>query len=225
MSVRHVLGLETSGRAAGVCLLTLEGDREARCESVDLSQTGRRHARTLIPELKALLLRHTLRPHDVTAVGVSIGPGSFTGLRVGVACAKTLAWATGCAVFGIPTLEAVARQADRTDVTVLANAERGQLFVANFSQGCLGPIEIRDEDRLFADLSDQTPLTGPVPAAVRSRHAGHNWLPETVGRPQAETIARLTSARLIAGSPDDPYGLLPDYGRPSAAEEQRAAAG
>src|SRR6185369_12348403 len=64
---------------------------------------ARRHARDLVPATKSLLDQVGWRPRDLTAVVVSIGPGSYTGLRVGIMSAKTLAYVTGCALIGLET--------------------------------------------------------------------------------------------------------------------------
>ena len=223
MTSRRLIALETSGRSASVALATLSEDgRLADVHQRDLSQTGRRHARTLVPELQSLLSEHGFAPADCEAVAVTLGPGSFTGLRVGVACAKTLAWAAGLKIVGVGTLEVIARQSNASDAVVLANAEREQLFVATLSGGRLGPRTIEDEDALFARLPADAVLTGVVPPAVRERNAGRNWLSPERGHPQAATLVALAAEALAAGRTDDPYTLLPDYGRLSAAEEQRA---
>ncbi len=73
---------------------------------------------------------------DLSAVAVSIGPGSFTGLRVGVVCAKTLAYATGCRLAAVDTLRAIAANspADVVRVHVLADALRGDAYVASYER-------------------------------------------------------------------------------------------
>lgn len=98
------LGIETSGRAGTIALV--EGGTVVAERS--LTASGRRHARTLVPELGELLRKTGHTPTEVDVVAVSIGPGSFTGLRVGVVCAKTFAYATGCRIIGIDTFLAVA---------------------------------------------------------------------------------------------------------------------
>ncbi|HUQ68608.1 MAG TPA: tRNA (adenosine(37)-N6)-threonylcarbamoyltransferase complex dimerization subunit type 1 TsaB, partial [Planctomycetaceae bacterium] len=85
----NILSLETSGLTGSIAL-----DRDGVVEQRELATAGRRHAQTLVAEMRDLLHAHGLRPADVNAVAVSIGPGSFTGLRVGVVCAKTFAYAT-----------------------------------------------------------------------------------------------------------------------------------
>ena len=72
---------------------------------------ARRHARDLGPFAHALLSEAGWKARELDAVVVSLGPGSYTGLRVGVMSAKMLAYATGCALLGIPTFQALAAQA------------------------------------------------------------------------------------------------------------------
>lgn len=98
------LGIDTSGLGGSIAIA-----RDGNCLAERaLSRTGRRHARTLVAELKALFDDTRLRPHDCNTVAVSIGPGSFTGLRVGVVCAKTFAYATRCTLVAVDTHLAVA---------------------------------------------------------------------------------------------------------------------
>ncbi|MBC8113901.1 MAG: tRNA (adenosine(37)-N6)-threonylcarbamoyltransferase complex dimerization subunit type 1 TsaB, partial [Candidatus Saccharimonas sp.] len=99
-----VIGLDTSGLVGSVALLCdgeLLGERS-------LGEAGRRHAQSLVLELHELLKSHGAKPRDVKAVAVSKGPGSFTGLRVGLVCAKTFAYATGCQFVAVNTFEAIA---------------------------------------------------------------------------------------------------------------------
>src|SRR3954468_9410329 len=67
----------------------------------------RRHAQRLAPAVDPLLRENGWHPRDVDAVIVSVGPGSYTGLRVGAMSAKAFAFATGCALIGVPTFEAI----------------------------------------------------------------------------------------------------------------------
>src|SRR5687768_2419931 len=101
-----VLSIETSGTGGSIALVD---DRACLAER-SLSQAGRRHARTLVFELKQLLAEREVAPGDLGAVAVSIGPGSFTGLRVGVVCAKTLAYAVSTKLVAVDTFLAIAAQ-------------------------------------------------------------------------------------------------------------------
>src|SRR5829696_6432985 len=98
--------LETSGRVAQVGLA--RGGAVVR--SSRLEET-RRHARDLASTVDAMLKTEGLSPRDLTGVMVSRGPGSYTGLRVGLISAKALAYATGCHLVAVDTFAAIAHQA------------------------------------------------------------------------------------------------------------------
>src|SRR4051794_20872764 len=102
-----LLLIETSGRVGQVGLAL--GPRLLAERALDAT---RRHARDLAPAAAELLRGQGWRPRDLAAVLVSLGPGSYTGLRVGVMSAKALAYAIGCAVEGVPTFDVIAGQAD-----------------------------------------------------------------------------------------------------------------
>src|SRR5262245_58515613 len=114
------LALESSGPAGSIALL--EGERVLGEQTLEL---GCRHGQALLPEIRRLLARCNRTARDCRLVAVSIGPGSFTGLRVGVTCAKTMAFATGCQVAAVDTLLAIAANSppDTAQVHVVADAQ------------------------------------------------------------------------------------------------------
>ena len=231
-----VVGLETSGFVGSVALVR-EG---ALLEQRSLGEAGRRHAQSLVLELHGLLQSHGAKPREVKAIAVSKGPGSFTGLRVGLVCAKTFAYATGCQFVAIDTFEAVADNCPIgvRDIWIVESAQRGDFFVGRYARDDAGswrqaaPIQtVAAEEWLAARMPDET-ITGPGLAhadlqAVRARLLTD----EAVARPRADSIARLGQRRLldrIADSfPDDfdYWKAVPFYIRPSAAEEKRTKQG
>src|SRR5688572_658963 len=102
----RMLILESSGRTGRVALAL-----GANLLSERVLDEARRHARDLAPAVSELCAAQGWRVRDLQAVAVSLGPGSYTGLRVGIISAKTLAYAVGCVAFGIETFAAIARQA------------------------------------------------------------------------------------------------------------------
>src|ERR1700723_1491710 len=94
----------------------------------------RRHARDLAPAVAELLTGQGWRPGDLHGVIVSRGPGSYTGLRVGIMSAKTLAFATGCALLAIDTFDAIRQLAAPThpNVDVIADAQQDNAYVQRF---------------------------------------------------------------------------------------------
>ncbi|OWK44374.1 tRNA (adenosine(37)-N6)-threonylcarbamoyltransferase complex dimerization subunit type 1 TsaB [Fimbriiglobus ruber] len=121
--------LETSGRGGRVGLAI--GGQLAGTVELD---PARRHNRDLAPAGDALLKAAGLAPKDLFGVAVSVGPGSYTGLRVGVMSAKMLAYATGCRLVAVPTFHAIAEQspAETMAVDVIADALQGHVYVQRF---------------------------------------------------------------------------------------------
>ncbi|MBQ7111542.1 MAG: tRNA (adenosine(37)-N6)-threonylcarbamoyltransferase complex dimerization subunit type 1 TsaB [Thermoguttaceae bacterium] len=102
-------------------------------------ETERRSAQTLAPTIRETLAEFGWAPGDVDAVAVAVGPGSFTGLRVGVATAKMFAWAVGAKIIGVDALEAIASEIERLPngdaagaVSVGIDAQRGDAAVRRF---------------------------------------------------------------------------------------------
>lgn len=224
------LGIETSGFEGSIALRR-GGQTLGECRL-----ERRRHAQTLIAQVRSLLDQHQLKPHDVTTVAVSHGPGSFTGLRVGVVFAKTFAFATGCRLVAVDTLECVAAAApeDVDQITVIADAQREQLFVGHYRRGdrdrCerLGPIEIVDFDAFcdwaVAQSSPHFAVTGPgLPRVVESLAESVRTLPEPVWIPGSTHVARIGEQLAADGILTDPATVEPFYIRRSSAEDKRSA--
>lgn len=221
-----ILGIETSDRIGSVALW-----REGRSLAErSLAQAGRRHAQSLVAEIQELLRAAQLEPAHCDLVAVSIGPGSFTGLRVGVVCAKTFAYATGCAVVGVDTYLSIAAAAPEevSSVWVIGNAHRGELFVGRYRRLPGGdwspaePIHIVSAAEWCRARAPGDVVSGPGVELFAGELAGRCVvLPLEQGRPTAARIAQLGAMRLAQGSTDDVWGLQPFYLRPSAAEEHR----
>jgi len=124
--MRPVLGLETSGRLTGAALAL--GGRLLGETAVDIA-VGRDEL--LLALAEELLRRHGLRVQDLARVGVSLGPGSFTGIRVGVAAAQALCLGAGLPLVGVPSHQAMAYPFAGLEVTtvLLTGLRKGQVFV------------------------------------------------------------------------------------------------
>jgi tRNA threonylcarbamoyladenosine biosynthesis protein TsaB len=170
----RILALETTDKTGSVAALA---DDKPLAELI-LDRT-QRSAQSLLPAINSLLGQIGWRPADVQLVAVSIGPGSFTGLRVGVTAAKVLAYAVGAEVLGVNTLETIAANCTDTDcnqVSVVIDAQRGQLVVQSFARqadGCFapaGPEELVDADAWLARLqATVSPLPSEEEPEVRAR--------------------------------------------------------
>ena len=222
----RILALETSTLDAS--LAALEGDRLLGQTVLDRT---RRTAQCFAPAIQQQLQVVGWRPQDVQLVAVSQGPGSFTGLRVGVTAAKTLAYAVGAEVFAVNTLQVIARQtpAELQCVCAVLDAQRQQLFVAEFRREGDRLVEtaatrIEDNAQWLAGLSPGTAVTGPGLAALRDKlPTGIVVVDAGCWTPRAATVGLAAWLEYQAGNRHDVWTLNPVYYRTSAAEEKKMA--
>src|SRR5262245_17988342 len=215
--------LETSGRT-GLVAVAAGQDLLAQRRLDEKSK----HSRDLIPTVAELLAGQGWSARDLAAVLVSRGPGSYTGLRVGLAAAKTLAYATGSALLTIDTFAAVAIQTpagpDRIDV--LADAQKESVYVQGFARKGPGwrpvaDLAIRPFAEWLAQRDADAWVSGPGLARWEARlPADVPRVPEPDRLPGAAGLLALGLARLEAGERDDVYAAEPLYLRPSSAETQ-----
>lgn len=195
----------------------------------------RRSAQSLAPAVAEVLAAAGCRPTEVHIVAVTVGPGSFTSLRVGVTTAKVFAYAVGAAVLGINTLEAIAAEsllAARVDtgaiIATANDAQRGDVYAARFravADGqleCLAPPAIHRADDWLAALEHGWMIAGPALETLAARlPAGAIIAPREAWMPTAATVGRLAASKYAEGHRDDVWTLAPFYLRKSAAEEKR----
>jgi tRNA threonylcarbamoyladenosine biosynthesis protein TsaB len=225
--ILNLLALDTSTDQAAIGLATPGG-----VFTVPLTNPGRRHGRDLISQIGILLGQAGIRARDLNVIAVGSGPGSYTGLRVGLMAAKTLAYATGAALVGLDSLEAVARNAPVADlrIAVVADAQRGDVYAADFLRPEPGlQVALARECRIeaLADWTSRlvagTRVLGPGLAAPRIAAA---VLPDLVvgdaslNYPDAQRLLELATEAWQNGLRDDLWLLEPRYLRRSAAEEQ-----
>jgi tRNA threonylcarbamoyladenosine biosynthesis protein TsaB len=221
-----VLGLDTATWTAAVGL--------SQGESV-LAEAAEPAARSHVASLPALVQRVLRRAGlvigDVQGVAVSIGPGSFTGLRIGLGLAKGLAFAGNLPLAAVPTLEALASAAEAMPgetVCAALDARKREVYAALFRIGAdgsphrLGADEALAPDALAARLPAGTVLIGDAadaypsvfgPALISRPFATHH--------PRGGIVARLGARLLAAGSVADVGTVEPAYVRPPEAEVAR----
>lgn len=223
----RVLGIETSGTIGSVALWD---DALVAEESF---QRGLVHGKVLVPTIEALLARAQWERSTIGLIAVSQGPGSYTGVRVGVATAKALAWTLGCPIVGVPTLDAMARNPSCRDVPLcpVVDARWEQVYTGLYAWrgdvlDCLsGPRAVRPE-ALARELPGRVHLFGD---GLRRYGAAFERPGVTFGVEEewvcrARLVAELGARAFAEGKRDEPISLVPLYLRPTEAELKQGKA-
>ena len=221
-----ILAFESSARAASVALAE-DGvilDESYRCDTLT-------HSETLLPMAEQLLDRHGLRPADIDLFAVAQGPGSFTGIRIGIATVKGLSWACEKPCLGVSTLEAMAMSHAPTGglICPCMDARRSQVYNALFDASSGLPVRLR-EDRAIsvAELAeDVLSLAAPVllvgdGAQLVAAEFEKLGVPYALASP--ESLLQRASGVAMAAFGKEGYpsaDLLPVYLRLSQAERER----
>ena len=187
-----LLALETSGRHGSVALM--RGDEMLADGAIGEEQ---RTAAALTPLIHQVVRSAGVELSELNAVAVTEGPGSFTGLRVGVTTAKTLGYVLNCAVIGVNTLRVMAQQApaDVPSVWTVLDAQRQQLFVARFIRGSTSEWDeaqataIIDNQNWIDSLGDGDFVMGAGLAKLKDRlQGGSHVIDESLWKPTAESL-------------------------------------
>ena len=224
-----VLALETTERVGSVALF--DGSNLLLEMQLD---PKKRSAESLAPAMQAALTRGGWRPSDVDLVATTVGPGSFTGLRVGVTTAKAFAYSVRADILGVGTLDTIASAvpAEVQRLSVAVDAQRGQVVAGLFRREGHAEMQPQGESVLvdvqtwLNGLDEDVAVTGPVlrkifdqvPDRVR-KLAPQYWCP------CAGAVARLAARHYAEGRRNDLWNLVPRYSRRSAAEEKWEARG
>lgn len=225
-----ILAFETSAKAASAALF-----REGVLLGETYQNTGLTHSQTLLSMAESLMASCGVAAGDIDAVGVAAGPGSFTGVRIGVAAAKGFAWGREIPCVGVSTLAAMAVGfgAWQGYVCPVMDARRSQVYNALFRVDCGKCTRIR-EDRAISlrDLGENVKnLSGPIFLVGDGSVLCYNTLLETVPglvlppehrRHQRAAGVALEAARILeTGERPSGAELVPNYLRLSQAERER----
>ncbi|MEM9185708.1 MAG: tRNA (adenosine(37)-N6)-threonylcarbamoyltransferase complex dimerization subunit type 1 TsaB [Planctomycetota bacterium] len=213
----RLLAVETAVSPGSLALLNgaAGGGRETISRELPGDQ---RTAQSLAPVTAALLAEAGWKAGEIDAVAVTVGPGSFTGLRIGVTAAKTLAYAAGVECVAVNTLAVLAAQVDTPAAAgwAVLDAQRRELFAARLDSP--NGVQILAQEDWLALLKRDELVTGPVLSRLEDRlPAGVAAADESAWAPRAETVAEIAAASSQRVSP---FELLPNYYRLSAAEEK-----
>ena len=224
------LAFETSAKAASVALT-----ENGKLLGESYQNTGLTHSQTLMVMAEDMLKQCGKTMSDVTAVAVAEGPGSFTGVRIGVAAAKGLAWGGQLPCYGISTLEAMAVSLGVWEGHICAcmDARRNQVYNALFRVN-KGAVERVSEDRAIAlaDLKEELAhIDGPIFLVGDGSQLTDKTLSGSVGNlvlppehrmhQRAVGVALLAEKKQAAGETGDGNALSPNYLRLSQAERER----
>lgn len=220
----RVLSVETSTLAGGVALL--DGDRLVAEYVLDVSVT---HSERLMATIERALQDARWQAEDLQGLVAAVGPGSFTGLRIGVSTVKGLAFALELPIAAVPTLDALASRLPFAALAVcpVLDARKGEVYASRYRWDGTGMQ--RDWEylavspaELAARLVEPTILVGSGATAIASPHA--RLAPPRLHVPSPGAVAFLGLERLRAGDVVKPAELTPLYLRPSLAELKRHGA-
>lgn len=253
------LAIETSGRNhcvavsdAGKIIAKVDAKSFLESAAKEDGLPGPGSSSLLMPMIRSVFVDAAVQPHQIGLISVTNGPGSFTGLRVGVVTAKTLAYSLDCPLAAIDTLRACAIGSTIRHpldlgriVKAVINAQRGQLFAASFrvtatakgsdrSANCVpvSAARVVDPGQWVSELEEGDFLTGPgLKMAVDLLKSAKVKMPslEVEEEPfrdcDVATVAAIGEQKFNAGELVSAWDLKPVYFRPSAAEEVRAGKG
>lgn len=232
------LAIETSGRSGSIAAAV-----DGRVLVEEQFPHGLQHAAQIIPIIDRLTRSQGWAPGDIEELYVSAGPGSFTGLRIGITLAKTLALATGVKVVAVPSVRVLVENApaDARNVIIVLDAKRDQIFTARFQRG--KGQGARGEGWEEVEPAHLDNLSGMLARAARPVHllgegipyhtkfippadSGILVTPEDLWRARASVVVQLGHAMARRGEFADPLTLSPIYIRiPEAEEKWRDKAG
>ena len=221
-----ILALETSAKAASVALH--DGQQLlAEC----YQNTGMTHSQTLMVMAEDLLKQCGRTPGEVTHVAVAAGPGSFTGIRIGVAAAKGFGWGAELPVYGVSTLEAMAKNLGIYEGVVCAvmDARRSQVYNALFraEKGSLSricedrAISLQELGEQLQGMQDPIYLVGDGSVLTANTLPGLILPAEHRRHQRAAGVALVAAEKIAAGEVADAAALEPNYLRLSQAEREK----
>jgi len=209
-----LLATDTSGKEGSIALARC-GPRT--CEILDvIPLEGGTFSAQLVPQISALLQKHGFSKNDLGGFAVASGPGSFTGLRVGLAAIKALAEILGKPIAAVSLLEAVGIAAKSAEsVLAVLDAGRGEAYVGEYD-GKPGSERLLGFQELAAEAKSRPVVTPDTPLAAKLRAGGTTV--QEIPRQRSDAIARLGWEKIQTGQTVSPEDLEANYIRRSDAE-------
>ena len=218
-----ILGVDTSGKEGSIALVKFEQGNVRTLEVVPLE--GGTFSAQLVPQISDALNRHGLTKRNIDGFSVVSGPGSFTGLRVGLAAIKALAEVLQKPIAAVSLLEAVARVCGRHgELTAALDAGRSEVYAADFqisgSQTIIGNQQLLTLAEFISANDSRQIITPDAKIAGFVREKGLRVA--QIDRPRADVVARLGFEKIQTGDVILPEALDANYIRRSDAEVKKS---
>jgi tRNA threonylcarbamoyladenosine biosynthesis protein TsaB len=234
------LGIETSNIIGSVAIVRFTDDLKPHILGERIFQEGMVHGRELAPAIDSICKQNALTLNDIDLVAVDVGPGSYTGLRIGIACAKGIAYALKKAIVSVCSLESMAVNflslyqdkipSDVSFILPAIDAKWRQIYAALFELKTHTQLLTRKLDSIalapdeFIKLVDLPRATIVFGDAIERYSAlfeksGFKIISDTTTwYPKASTVAIIGTRSYKSGKIDDVFKLVPRYLRPTEAE-------
>lgn len=225
-----ILAFESSAKAASVALM-----QDGVLLGESFQHSGKTHSATLMPMAQSLLKDCEVNAEGLDVVAVAMGPGSFTGVRIGVAAAKGLAWAAEKEVCGVSTLLGMATQMAHLDgiICPVMDARRAQVYNALFASDGTGLTRLTEDRAISLEELKKELETFKKPIflvgdgsklcynSLREALPGLRYPPQHLEMQRASGVAVAAYAMALAGATTTAQDLVPNYLRLSQAERER----
>ncbi|MGE0503734.1 MAG: tRNA (adenosine(37)-N6)-threonylcarbamoyltransferase complex dimerization subunit type 1 TsaB [Rhizobiaceae bacterium] len=215
-----LLAIDTAANLCAACVWDTEAHTE-RGRAVEAMTTG--HAERLMAVIQEALDAAGVGYKDLGAVALSVGPGSFTGVRVGVSTARGLALALKIPAIGVTTLEAVAAETlalhPGSDTLVAIDAGRGNAYVGVYDAFAMlryGPVMLSLDETVELAREGDPVLSGTAAASVAERTGIRRRLGPAIATADVATYARLAAAKPATADKPVPLYLRPPDAKPQA---------
>ena len=212
-----ILAIDTSWKQGSVALAR---GYERSFELIEMAPVaGGTFSAQLIPQISALLIKHKIGKDRLEGLGAASGPGSFTGLRVGLAAIKALAEVLKKPIAAVSVLEALAVASGVSGkVLALLDAGRQEVFLGEYTVGDGSAVKVREWLLLQEELPALVRSSWEVTVVTPDEAIAKLVRARRVARPHSEVIARLALRKILAGETVAPEELDANYLRRSDAE-------
>ncbi len=223
-----ILSIETA-TGCGSIALTKGGINSGKLLAEATAQPEITHSRRLLGSVDWVMQAAGLDWEELDGIAISLGPGSFTGLRIGMAAAKGIVYASQKPLIGVQTLDAIALACPIIDrpLWCLLDARKQEVYAACYQTGSSGlpeqcsPVEAIRPEKLLGKITDPALIAGPGLREYHELFAAQkdlHLIPPALSSPSAARIGFLAAEQLLCGEITDPATIAPLYVRASEAE-------